>query len=63
MERAGKQRKAIVAGLIAGLGAAGVAAFDGSVTLAEWCTIAGVTLVGWQGTYWTRNDSDPATGK
>ncbi|WP_422733989.1 hypothetical protein ACN26Y_29820 [Micromonospora sp. WMMD558] len=38
--------KAVVAALLAGLGALGTALVDNTVTPAEWVTVAGATLAG-----------------
>lgn len=52
-----QSNKAFVAALIAGTGAATIAAVDG-FTITEWLTIAGAVLVAFQGTYWTTNAQD-----
>lgn len=51
-----QQRKAIVAGLIAGIGAAGFAAAHMPFTVVDWLAIAGAALVAYQGVFWTPND-------
>lgn len=47
--------KAIIGGLIAGLGALGAGAAESGVTLAEWCVVAGAALTAFQGVYWVSN--------
>lgn len=56
MRPIGEWRKAVVAALLAGLTAAGVAAADGTVTLVEWIAIAAAMVATQQGVYWTSND-------
>lgn len=52
-------RKAIIGALIAGFAAAVPVVQDGTVTLADWCIIAGAILVGFNGVYWTPNAKEP----
>ena len=47
-------RKAIVAGVVAGLGAA-IAAADNGITLVEGLTIASTAVGAFQATYWITN--------
>lgn len=54
MTKIREQVKAIVAGLVAGVGALGTALADSSVTAQEWTTVAVAALVAYQGVYWLK---------